>query len=83
MLANFIASISLYKLLVTQHSFSTGTVTELVFSITKKNEEMVLNNEDCLVKDDQTDGVCLKGFKLKFSILLDKQPTLQDVHLYF
>lgn len=44
---------------------------------------MVLNNQDCLVKDDQTDGVCLEGFKWKFSIVLDKQPTLQEAHLYF
>lgn len=56
MLANFIAIFSLDKLLSTQHSFF--TVTELVFSITKKkNLEMVLNEVDCLVKDDQTDGV--------------------------
>lgn len=36
MLANFIAIFSLDKLLSTQHSFF--TVTELVFSITKKKE---------------------------------------------
>lgn len=47
----------------TQHSFF--TVTELVFSITKKkkNLEMVLNEVDGLVKDDQTDGVWLEGLK--------------------
>lgn len=44
---------------------------------------MVLNNQDCLVKDDQTDDVCLEGFKWKYSIVLDKQPTLQEAHLYF
>lgn len=44
---------------------------------------MVLNNEDYLVKDDQTDGVCLGGFKWKFSIVVDKKPTLQEAHSYF